>query len=584
MARISEDRISEIIQNVDIVDVVSQYLSVEKKGKDYKAVCPFHDDTNPSMSISTSKQIYKCFVCGAGGNSFNFLQNYLNIPYIEAVKKVAEIGGLDVSDLQRVSHEVKVNEALVPYYRIHEEANRVYSHLLYTKNGQAAYDYLQSRHIDDDIIKQFCIGYAGSENQVTRTLNNLEFDDITMIKSGLVLENNNQLYDRYRDRVMFALHDINGRVIGFSGRIYKPHVQESKYINSPESDIFIKSKTLYNYHKAKDAIKKEGFVYLLEGFMDVIALSRININNTLALMGTSFSKEHIQLIKRLTNTVYICLDGDKAGVSAAIKTAKLLLEQRVDVKMIKLINEQDPDEILEVHGQETLELCLKNTISPIEFEINHMFDNSNMANHEQVREFIQLSCKLISTVNDPIDREYFIDIVASKSKLDHSVIREYLASNIVVQPKQVVKAVLKTSNSSAKLNRFQIAERHLLFYMFQSKQYAILYEKEIGFMFDDRNRVIASYIVDYYRQNETMQISRFIANINNTDFVPYVVDIIEDNLPLNISVDTINDYINTIKEHAYKIEKDELRKQFAREVSAERKIEIAEKIAAVENK
>ena len=329
MARLSEEKINQILESVDIVDVISMYLNVEKKGRDYKAVCPFHDDTNPSLSISPSRQIYKCFVCGAGGNAFTFLQEYLNISYLEAVKKVAEIGGIDVSELNFSTPVKPIDQKLKPLYAMHGEAIHIYRHLLNTRSGLSAHEYLTSRHIDEKLIDKFSIGYAGIDNQLYKAFKNLNYSELDMARSGLVIEGENSYFDRYRDRIMFALHDDQGRVIGFSGRLYHQNDEGAKYINSPESDIFIKSKTLYNYHRSKEAIKKAGFVYLLEGFMDVIALSKIGIDNTLALMGTALTVEHVKMIRKLTNTVYLTLDGDKAGQNAAIKSAKLLANYRI---------------------------------------------------------------------------------------------------------------------------------------------------------------------------------------------------------------------------------------------------------------
>lgn len=387
MARLSEEKINRILQSVDIVDVISMYLNVEKKGKDYKAVCPFHDDTNPSLSISPSRQIYKCFVCGAGGNAFTFLQEYLNISYIEAVKKVAEIGGIDVSELNLTAPVKQVDAKLVPLYSMHEEASKIYKHLLNTRSGIAAHEYLNKRHIDESLMEKFSIGYAGLDNQLYKAFKNLNYSDLDMARSGLIIEGEHNYFDRYRDRIMFALHDEQGRVIGFSGRLYHKNEEGAKYINSPESEIFIKSKTLYNYHRAKEAIKKEGFVYLLEGFMDVIALSKIGINNTLALMGTALTSDHLKMIRKLTNTIHLTLDGDKAGQAAAIKSAKLLSDHQFNVKMVKLMDGLDPDEILEQFGKDTLEISLNTTLSPIEFEINHLYEITNLSNHEEKEDF-----------------------------------------------------------------------------------------------------------------------------------------------------------------------------------------------------
>ena len=582
MARLSDAKISEILQSVDIVDVISLYLPLQKKGKDYKAVCPFHNDTNPSLSISPARQIYKCFVCGAGGNAFTFLQEYLNISYLEAVKKVAEIGGIDVSELNFNTPAKKVDEKLVPLYTMHDEANMIFRHLLHTKTGLAAHEYLQSRHINDSLIEEFDIGYAGRDNQLYKAFQNLAYKEVDMVRSGLIIDGEHGAFDRYRDRVMFALHDADGKVIGFSGRVYKANTDESKYMNSPESEIFIKSKTLYHYHKAKEPIKKAGFVYLLEGFMDVIALSRIGINNTLAIMGTALTNEHMNMIRKLSNTVYLCLDGDRAGQSAAIKSARLLLDHQFNVKMIKLMDGMDPDEILEQFGEETLRIALTSTMDPVEFEIQHLYENTNMANHEETREFIQRSCQLIANMSNPIDRQYYIEMIATRSNSDQNVIKEFWQSlqtnKVVRQP--VINPVVR--NDYKRLDKYQKAERHLLFYMLHDKKVCDLYEQKIGFMFNDMNRIIASYIVDYYRTKEKMMIASFISYIQNTKMVEYVLEIMDENLPEEVEMKVIEDYIETIKINTQAKEIEQLKLQMANELDALKKAELAVKILEIQ--
>ncbi|WP_041139599.1 DNA primase [Beduini massiliensis] len=582
MARLSDAKISEILQSVDIVDVISLYLPLQKKGKDYKAVCPFHNDTNPSLSISPARQIYKCFVCGAGGNAFTFLQEYLNISYLEAVKKVAEIGGIDVSELNFNTPTKKVDEKLVPLYTMHDEANKIYRHLLHTKTGLAAHEYLQSRHINDSLIEEFDIGYAGRDNQLYMAFQNLAYKEVDMVRSGLIIDGEHGAFDRYRDRVMFALHDADGKVIGFSGRVYRSNTDESKYMNSPESEIFIKSRTLYHYHKAKEPVKKAGFVYLLEGFMDVIALSRIGIDNTLAIMGTALTNEHMNMIRKLSNNVYLCLDGDRAGQSAAIKSAKLLLEHQFNVKMIKLMDGMDPDEILEQFGEETLRIALTSTMDPIEFEIQHLYENTNMANHEETREFIQRSCQLIANMTNPIDRQYYIEMIATRSNSDQNVIKEFWQSlqtnKVVRQP--VISPVVR--NDYKRLDKYQKAERHLLFYMLHDKKVCDLYEQKIGFMFDDMNRIIASYIVDYYRTKEKMTIASFISYIQNTKMVEYVLEIMDENLPEEVEMKVIEDYIETIKINTQAKEIEQLKLQMANELDALKKAELAVKILEIQ--
>ena len=583
MARLSEEKINQILESVDIVDVISMYLNVEKKGRDYKAVCPFHDDTNPSLSISPSRQIYKCFVCGAGGNAFTFLQEYLNISYLEAVKKVAEIGGIDVSELNFSTPVKPIDQKLKPLYAMHEEAIHIYRHLLNTRSGLSAHEYLTSRHIDEKLIDKFSIGYAGIDNQLYKAFKNLNYSELDMARSGLVIEGEHSYFDRYRDRIMFALHDDQGRVIGFSGRLYHQNDEGAKYINSPESDIFIKSKTLYNYHRSKEAIKKAGFVYLLEGFMDVIALSKIGIDNTLALMGTALTVEHVKMIRKLTNTVYLTLDGDKAGQNAAIKSAKLLANYQFNVKMVKLMDGLDPDEILEQFGQETLNISLNTLISPIEFEINHLYETVNLANYEEKREFLEKSCMLIRNIDNMIDLQYYEEMIANKSGFDLEFIKEYMRS--LNANKQKISPVThqETIKKHKHLDKYEKAERHLLFYMLLDKQAANQYEQKIGFMFDDTNRVIASYIVDYYRQHDSIELSSFISYINNKQLVEYILEICDEQLPQTYNSTIIEDYIDIMKKQAKTKEIEQLKKQMARELDVLKKAELAKMIQDLQN-
>lgn len=580
MARLSPEKILEIQQSVDIVDVISSYINVEKKGRDYKAICPFHDDTNPSLSISTSRQIYKCFVCGAGGNVFTFLQEYLHISYIEAVKQVAKIGGIDLSEYHLDSPVKQVNPKLLPLYQMHEEASIYYKHLLNTKKGIMAYEYLARRNITEDLIEKFSIGYSGVDNQLVSVFTKLEYSKVDMAKSGLVIEGDNGYYDRFKDRIMFALHDMQGKVIGFSGRIYKENQEGAKYINSPESDIFIKSKTLYNYHRAKDKIKKEGFVYLLEGFMDVIALSKIGIDNTLAIMGTSLTNDHLKMIRQQTNNIYIALDGDNAGQHAALKSAKLLIANNFNVKMIKLMNGLDPDEILTKFGEETLKISLNTLISPIEFEIDYLYNITNFDNYEEKRSFLEKSCALIKDTNDLIDLNHFINLISNKSGFDVDFIKEYLGSIRLSHPKITKVKSYQTSNkaSYSKMSKYEKAERHLLFYMVKDKQVAIIYEKKLGFMLNANNRIIASYIVDYYHYHSTVNEADLISHMPNNELVKYLVDILEQQLPLKIDLSVIDDYVSTLKEYTKQCQIADLKKKIKLETDIVKKAELAQQI------
>lgn len=577
MERLSQDKINEIRGSVDIVDVVGQYLSLSKKGRNYVAICPFHNDTRPSLSISPERQIYKCFVCDNGGNVFTFLQNYLKISYIESVKKVAEIGRIDLSDYHLETKVAPVKKEYVDLYAMNEEACKIYGYYLNTKLGLEAKAYLNQRHFNDELIEKFSIGYAPIESVLYQTFKQKGYSEIDMVNSGLVIESNRR-HDRFNDRIMFPLHDSEGRIVGFSGRIFKITQTDSKYMNSPESDIFIKGKTLYNYHRCKEMTRKEGFVYLLEGFMDVIALDKAGLENAVAIMGTALTKEHIQLLKRVTNTVHICLDGDRAGQVAASKAAAALLEANMNVKIILLPDNNDPDEIYEKHGKEGLISQLKKTLSPIEFQMNLEYQNIDTNNYEDRKRFLEKMCQLINKIDDDLDKDYYVQRLSKLSGFSSTIVEQKLAGikKVDVPVYHEIRQVKKM------INKYHKAERDLLFYMLHSKAVALKYEAKVGFMYDDRYRVIASYIVDYYRTHEELVIADFINRFDKNELIQSVVDISSLALPLPYDEKAVNDYMRIISLNAKKMKKEQLLEQFNYVLDPYKKSEILKEIVDLE--
>lgn len=577
MERLSQDKINEIRGSVDIVDVVGQYLSLSKKGRNYVAICPFHDDTRPSLSISPDKQIYKCFVCDSGGNVFTFLQNHLKISYIEAVKKVAEMGRIDLSDYHLENKTVQVKKEYASLYSMNDEACQVYSYYLNTKLGLEAKAYLKQRHFNDDLIDRFSIGYAPLEPVLYKSFVQKGYNEIDIVNSGLVIESNRH-YDRFNDRIMFPLHDSEGRIVGFSGRIYKVTQTDSKYVNSPESDIFIKGKTLYNYHRCKEMTRKEGFVYLLEGFMDVIALYKAGIENAVAIMGTALTKEHIQLLRRITNTVHICLDGDRAGQVAASKAARALMDANMNVKIILLPDNHDPDEIYEIHGKEGLISQLSKTLLPIEFQMDFEYRHIDTNNYEDRKRFLERICQFISKVDDSVDKDYYIQRLSKLSGFSTMIIEQKLAGIKRVE----VPIYHEIKKEKRMIDKYHKAERDLLFYMLHSKEVAIKYEAKVGFMYDDCYRVIASYIVDYYRTHDKLEVADFINKFDKTELINGVIDISSLSLPLPYDEKAINDYMKMISLNAKKMKKEQLLEQFNYVLDPYKKSQILKEIVDLE--
>lgn len=582
MARLSQEKIDEIRQSVDIVDVMGQYLELHKKGKNYMAICPFHDDNHPSLSISQSRQIYKCFVCGNGGNVFTFIQEYLKVPFVEAVMKVAEFGHVDMSGYSLEKRVVKVDEALAPLYDMHAFALKLYMYYLYTQSGKQALDYLRHRGFDDDLIKMFGIGYAPEKSILHERFQKEGYTEVAQVKSGLVLENERH-YDRFHDRVMFPLYDEFGKVVGFSGRVYKAQDKNSKYMNSPESDIFIKGKTLYNYHRAKEAVRQAGFVYINEGFMDVIAMHRAHHDNCIALMGTALTKDHLRMLKRMTRTIHLCLDGDMAGQAATMKSSDLLTSQGFEVKIVLLPDGRDPDEILSTEGIEGLDAVLKDTLSPIDFMMAFECSRLDLRNYEDRKTLLVKACEKIAKIEDRIDRGHYIAKLSSLTDFPKEIIEEQLlnSSAILEHREQFSQNRIETIQDQRPiLDKYTLAEKNLLFYMLNDRQVSDIYEAKAGFMHNDTYRALAAYIRDYYRTHQTMDVANLIDKIGSSHsaLVNALTDIAECSLPLPYQKEVIDDYIARITENTKNIREQELQQQFKDVLAPSAKAEILQKL------
>ena len=405
-----------------------------------------------------------------------------------------------------------------------------------------------------------------------------------MARSGLVIESSGRYYDRFKDRILFPIWNEQGRITGFSGRIYYPVENQPKYMNSPESDIFIKGKTLYNYHLAKDAIKKEGFAYLLEGFMDVIALYKAGIENAVAIMGTALTKDHLTMLRKITDTIYLCLDGDKAGQDAMMKAGKILRDFGFHVRIILIKQNMDPDELLENFGKEGLLNTLKTHISYLEFMIDYYFNRSQMENYDERKKYLERVSELLAKLSDPLDIDYYTQLVASKSGFSKEIVREKIGQNKPKENNQKINInTKKHSNQRVAHNKYDKSEQELLYYMMKSKEVVKKYESELGFLYDDKLRLIANYIVDFYRTHGEFVLADMINDIEDKNIVLLILDISNMQLPSLSSMEVIEDYMNTIRQHAKKIQIEMLQEQIKQELDPLKKASLLQEIIAIKN-
>ncbi|QBQ07894.1 DNA primase [Spiroplasma gladiatoris] len=422
---ISQQSIDNIIQTVNIVDVINDYIVVQKKGRNYLAVCPFHNDSDPSLNISPDKKIFKCFVCGTGGNVISFIQEFENVTFFKALSILAnklkiKIDGLVIRDSKpRYPAEVQ------NIFNINKFAQEFFMGMFITKHAKLARQYLKKRYITNAELSKFEIGYCPRDVDLYEVLINKGYEKKDIDNSNLFYKKGVNNRCVFENRIIFPLADENNNIIGFSGRAYLKEDQP-KYKNSSENLVFKKSQLAYNFANAKKQIRVNDEVIILEGFMDVISLERIGIENSIAIMGTSFSDYHIKLMSKYTKNFKLFLDGDKAGLSATLKAAKFLMDKSINVKIIENKTNKDPDELVVGGEVNLIKDMIKLAYPPIEFAIHHFKEQYDFSNPSQVKEFVEIIVDLINHERDQVTRESSLTILSDLTKLDKEVIRKYI--------------------------------------------------------------------------------------------------------------------------------------------------------------
>lgn len=494
--------LDQIRRNADIVKVISSYVTLQREGKSFVGICPFHNDTSPSMFVSPEKQIYKCFACGSGGNVFTFIRDFEKIAFMDAVKRVADLTGQKVEGLKESKkHEVKKEN--VPLYELLTELTNYYAYNLTNFHQSEAYQYVTSRIKETAVINNFKIGYAPKEETTIKFLKAKGYSIDDILLSGVGVEVNGVVYDRYAGRIIFPLFDTYGRINGLSGRkLPSADPEDAKYINTIETPIFHKSENIYNYYNAEQIAKRSGYVYLLEGYMDVIALARIGIVNAVASMGTSLTNEQVQLLKRWNVEIRLCFDNDKAGQTATLKALKLLTASNIKVRIVKANHAaKDPDEILNSEGKEELEKFLNDLLSPSDFRFDYLAKYVDVNNYEDKKNFLYSFLKEMAEDNlSTLEEDYYQNKLSVFTNFSLSAIKEIYAK-IKNQPKgQTSKGQKVISNHKPVIDKYQQAEEDLILYMLKDNKVIELYEDKLGGIKTDAYRGIVACIVNYYRE------------------------------------------------------------------------------------
>lgn len=422
-----QEDIEKLLDNIRIEKVVGDLISLKKTGSNYKGLCPFHDETTPSFMVSPNKQICKCFSCNTGGNAISFYSKYMNISFMEAVKELGKKYNVQLSEINDENEE-----KLEKYNIIMNESLEFYKKQIFEASGKEALKYLSERGLDTNLIKEYQLGYANSKwNELHNFLINKGYDDDTLLELGLIKKNEEgNIYDAFRNRIIYPIFSVSGRVIAFGGRTLEKN-NPMKYVNSQDTPIFKKGHSIYGIERSK-IIRDKNYAILMEGYMDVITANINELDTAVAPLGTAFTKEQAKLLKRYTSNVLLCFDMDKAGITATEKASFILKSENFKVKVINFTGSKDPDDFLRKYGKEEFLKAVKNSKEIFDYlydtykkeyeNIDDMFTKQNFIN--RFKEFFQ-------NVNDDLEKEMYLQNLSEKVNVEFETLKTTLVTNNV---------------------------------------------------------------------------------------------------------------------------------------------------------
>lgn len=516
MAGISNEEITEIRKKADIVEVIGSYINLAPQGKNYFGICPFHNDHSPSLSVSREKQIYKCFTCLASGNVFTFVQNYENISFIEAVKKVAD----------KINYKLDIKDKIVnknsKYYELMDLSNKIFVNNLNSNLGLKAKEYLiNERHLSEEAIKEFNIGLALNDNNLNKLLSSKGYSDKDIIEMSLANKTDNGLLDMFRNRITFPICNHEGKIIAYSARIYQ-NEDTSKYINSKESVIFKKGYTFYNYDKCRLEALKSKSVILVEGQMDAIRVYTSGFKNVIASMGTAITSNHISLLKKLNAKVILMMDNDNAGEKSTILNGEELIKNNIEVSVVRLTGEKDPDSFILKNGADAFRDALKGEISFFDFKLRYLKKDKNLNKADELAEYIN---KIIDELNKS-DDDILKSVTINKIAEDYNIDKRILEGKLVKITPRIDNVVVKRKRP--KLNQYHQAAEAILYLMMNDSKFIRKYKIELNYFPEEKYKLIANDILAYKEINGEFDIADFMTYINDLEYKEDIYRILND--------------------------------------------------------
>ncbi len=567
----NNDLANLVRSKTDIVDIIGERIPLVARGKNFFGVCPFHDDSNPSMCVSREKQIYTCFSCHATGNVFTFLMNYEHMEFRDVLHYLGEKVGVDVSSVQVKKKSNKFDKL----YDAYNFSVKYFQNNLSSSVGKVAKSYLNSRGITEEIIKEFEIGLSlETRNDLTKLLTSKGYELGDLNRIGLSSDD----HDIYNDRIMFPLYDVSGKVVGFSGRIYKDNGQ-NKYLNTKETDIFKKGEMLYHYHIAREECRLKKCVIVMEGFMDVIRASTIGIKNTVALMGTALTKEQIGLLKRLSNNIILCLDGDGPGVKAATSIGEELLNQGIEVKVVYLPDNDDPDSFILKHGEERFKGLIENALNFSDFKINQLKQNVNFKSDEEKANYINAVLKETTKIDDVIRVEVVLKRLAKEFDIGYNTLEMRFNSLKSEDVKPKVQQVEIPKKKEIRKDKYMKAVEQILYFMLNNDWVISQVENERLIFPNEESRVLSSEIIYYYKKYGSICVADFYTYVQDKEnILIFLNGILAEEYNEKVNKEELFEYFRVVREYGINQEIKRLTNMMKKEIDPLEQAKIVEKI------
>ncbi len=571
MAFISQQEINEVRNAASIVDIIASYIPLTQRGKNYFGVCPFHEDHSPSMSVSSEKQIYKCFSCGATGNVFTFIENFLNVSFSEAVSIVANKVGITLKgDIYTQKKEKFATE-----YEIMDFAVKFYQNNLNSFAGKKAQEYLTERGINSEATKEFDIGLALDKDGLYNILTKKGYPEKTIALLGLIHTTSENSYDVFQNRIMFPIHDFEGHPVGFTARCYLENVTP-KYLNTKETYIFKKGNILYNYHRAKDQIRLQKEVVIVEGNMDAIRLSLNNIKNVVALMGTNLTQEQTNALKKLRVKIILMLDNDEAGETSTYAVGNILEEAGLTIQVVRLSGAKDPDEYILKYGADAMLQNIHNATSFMDFKLNYLKKNKNLDSSVDLADYLKSVIANLQKNNDPILKEVTLQKLSNDYNISYDLLKEQLGN----EETPVVKTP-PLKKTRPKLSTEQKLGNEILYCMMQEPRYIRQYKTQLGMFPLKEQRDIAGEILYYYESNQNINLADFITYAETSNLKNQIMDIINTVQIKEVNEELMNELILKLKKKIKEQEIQNLKAELKTEYDVNKKIALTEKIAEI---